>query len=97
MVAEYDRRRRCIVGGLNDIGLPTFEPHGAFYAFPDVRPTGLDAETFSNRLLFEHQVAVVPGEAFGEAGRGFVRSSYATSLEKIETALERIGAFVGSL
>jgi aminotransferase len=85
------------VDGLNRIGLPTFEPRGAFYAFPDVRPTGLDAETFSMRLLKEHEVAVVPGEAFGEAGRGFVRCSYATSLDKIEEALRRIEAFVGGL
>jgi aminotransferase len=97
MVAAYDRRRRIIVDGLNAIGLPTFEPHGAFYAFPDIRPTGLDADTFSTRLLYEHQVAVVPGEAFGEAGRGFVRCSYATSLEKIDLALERIAAFARPL
>jgi len=95
MVAAYDRRRRTIVDGLNAIGLPTFEPHGAFYAFPDIRPSGLDGETFSTRLLYEHKVAVVPGEAFGEAGRGFVRCSYATSLENIEQALERIAAMVG--
>jgi aminotransferase len=97
MVDAYDTRRRTIVAGLNDIGLPTFEPHGAFYAFPDIRPTGLDGETFSERLLMEHKVAVVPGEAFGEAGRGFVRCSYATSLEDIEEALARIDAFVGPL
>lgn len=97
MVAAYDRRRRLIVDGLNAIGLPTFEPHGAFYAFPDIRPTGLDSDTFSTRLLYEHQVAVVPGEAFGEAGLGFVRCSYATSLEKIDLALERIAAFARPL
>ncbi len=97
MVAAYDARRRTIVAGLNDMGLPTFEPHGAFYAFPDIRPTGLDAETFSMRLLHEHQVAVVPGEAFGEAGRGFVRCSYATALPKIEEALRRMKAFLASL
>ncbi len=97
MLAAYDERRRTIVDGLNNIGLPTFEPRGAFYAFPDIRPTGLDAESFSMRLLKEHEVAVVPGEAFGEAGRGFVRCSYATALEKIEVALERIAAFVDTL
>jgi len=97
MIAAYDRRRRTIVDGLNAIGLPTFEPHGAFYAFPDIRPTGLDGDTFSTRLLYEHKVAIVPGEAFGEAGRGFMRCSYATSLEKIEQALERIGGFVRGL
>jgi len=97
MVAAYDRRRRTIVDGLNRIGLPTFEPRGAFYAFPDVRGTGLDSETFSTRLLYEHRVAVVPGEAFGKSGLGFVRCSYANSLERIELALERIEAFVRSL
>lgn len=97
MVAAYDARRRRIVSGLNAIGLPTFEPRGAFYAFPDIRPTGLDGDTFSTRLLYEHKVAVVPGEAFGEAGRGFARCSYATSIEKIDLALERIGAFARPL
>ena len=97
MVAAYDARRRTIVDGLNRIGLPTFEPRGAFYAFPDIRPTGLDGETFSMRLLHEHKVAVVPGEAFGEAGRGFVRCSYATSLQNVHSALERFEAFVGGL
>jgi len=97
MLAAYDERRRVIVPGLNWIGLPTFEPRGAFYAFPDIRPTGLDAETFSMRLLREHKVAVVPGEAFGDAGLGFVRCSYATALPKIEEALNRIEDFVRSL
>jgi aminotransferase len=97
MRAAYDARRRTIVDGLRRIGLPTFEPRGAFYAFPDIRGTGLDGDTFSERLLFDHQVAVVPGDAFGQAGRGFVRCSYATDLSKIELALERIEAFVRSL
>jgi aminotransferase len=97
MRAAYDQRRRRIVDGLNGLGLPTFEPRGAFYAFPDIRATGLDSETFSERLLFEHKVAVVPGEAFGAAGKGFVRCSYATDLAKIEVALTRIGTFVHSL
>jgi aminotransferase len=97
MVAAYDERRRLVVASLNRSGLPTFEPHGAFYAFPDIRPTGLDGETFSQRLLHERRVAVVPGEAFGEAGRGFVRCSYAASLERLQLALERIDALVRSL
>jgi len=97
MRGAYDERRQVIVPGLNRIGLPTFEPRGAFYAFPDIRPSGLDAETFSLRLLEEHKVAVVPGEAFGGAGRGFVRCSYATALDKIEEALDRIERFVGSV
>ncbi len=94
MVAEYDRRRRLIVGGLNSLGLPTFEPRGAFYAFPRVSDSGMDDNEFSERLLMEEKVAVVPGSAFGRAGAGFVRCCYATDYEKIEQALERIGRFV---
>ena len=97
MVAEYDRRRRLIVDGLNALGLPTFEPKGAFYAFPKVEVTGLDDEAFANRLLQEEHVAVVPGNAFGKGGEGFVRCSYATSYEKIEEALRRIERFVKRL
>ncbi len=94
MVAEYDRRRRLIVGGLNEIGLSCFEPQGAFYAFPSVGVTGMDDETFAETLLQEERVAVVPGGAFGESGRGFVRCSYATAYEKIEQALERMNRFM---
>jgi aminotransferase len=97
MVAEYDRRRRLIVDGLNHIGLPTFEPLGAFYAFPKVDVTGLDDETFAERLLEEERVAVVPGSAFGKGGEGFVRCSYATAYEKIEEALRRIERFARRL
>lgn len=93
MVAEYNRRRRLIVDGLNDLGLTTFEPHGAFYAFPSIKTSGMDDETFAERLLQEQRVAVVPGNAFGADGQ-FVRCSYATAYEKIEEALERIGAFM---
>ncbi|MDR3574249.1 MAG: aminotransferase class I/II-fold pyridoxal phosphate-dependent enzyme [Anaerolineaceae bacterium] len=97
MVAEYDRRRKLIVKGLNQIGLPTFEPRGAFYAFPKVSVTGLDDETFANRLLQEEKVALVPGNAFGAGGEGFVRCSYATAYEKIEEALRRIEKFVNRI
>lgn len=97
MVAEYDRRRKLIVNGLNKIGLPTFEPKGAFYAFPKVDVTGLDDEAFANRLLQEEHVAVVPGNSFGAGGEGFVRCSYATAYSKIEEALRRIERFVGRL
>lgn len=97
MVEEYDRRRRLIVDGFNHIGLPTFEPRGAFYAFPKVSITGLDDDTFANRLLQEEKVAVVPGNAFGAGGEGYVRCSYATAYQKIETALERIERFVKRL
>jgi aminotransferase len=94
MVAEYDRRRRVIVDGLNHIGLPTFEPHGAFYCFPRVAGTGLDDETFAERLLLEERVALVPGSAFGPTGAGHVRACYAAQMEEIEEALVRIRRFV---
>ncbi len=94
MVAEYDRRRRLIVNGLNELGLPTFEPLGAFYAFPSITASGMDENTFAEALLQEERVAVVPGTAFGASGAGFVRASYATSYEKIEEALERIARFM---
>ncbi len=94
MVAEYDRRRRLIVDGLNDLGLDCFEPQGAFYAFPSVQITGMDDTEFAETLLHEERVAVVPGGAFGDAGKGYVRCSYATAYEKIEEALERLQQFV---
>ena len=94
MVAEYDRRRRLIVDGLRAVGLSTFEPRGAFYAFPDITVTGMDSVTFSERLLAEERVAVVPGSAFGAYGEGYVRACYASGYEQIEQALERIGRFV---
>ncbi|MBN1370683.1 MAG: pyridoxal phosphate-dependent aminotransferase [Anaerolineaceae bacterium] len=97
MVAEYDRRRRLIVDGLNRIGLPTFEPRGAFYAFPKVSVTGLDDNAFSARLLEEEHVAAVPGSGFGKGGEGFIRCSYATSYDKIEEALRRMERFVNRL
>jgi len=91
---EYDRRRKLIVGGLNQLGLPTFEPHGAFYAFPNVGATGMDDETFAQKLLEEERVAVIPGRSFGAGGEGFVRCSYATAYEKIEEALQRMQHFM---
>ncbi len=94
MVREYNRRRQVIVSGLNSIGLPTFEPQGAFYAFPQVSHLGLSSEAFCEQLLHSEQVAVVPGDAFGPSGAGFVRACYATALNKIEEALERIERFV---
>ncbi|MDD5466712.1 MAG: aminotransferase class I/II-fold pyridoxal phosphate-dependent enzyme [Anaerolineales bacterium] len=94
MRAEYDRRRTLIVSGLNRLGLPTFEPHGAFYAFPNITASGMDEETFAQKLLEEERVAVVPGTAFGPGGEGFVRCSYATAYEKLEEALRRIEAFM---
>ena len=97
MVAEYDRRRKLIVSGLNQIGLPTFEPKGAFYAFPKVSVSGLDDETFCNRLLQEERVAIVPGNSFGLGGEGFARCSYATGYDQLEEALERIERFIGKI
>jgi aminotransferase len=94
MRLEYDRRRRLIVGGLNQLGLPTFEPHGAFYAFPDIRASGMDEDAFAQRLLQEERVALVPGTAFGPGGEGYVRCSYATAYEKIEEALNRLDRFM---
>lgn len=94
MCAEYDRRRRVVVDGLNAIGLPTFEPRGAFYAFPDVRPTGLSSEEFVEALLLEEKVVTVPGDVFGPSGAGYVRLCYANSMSNLEEALERIGRFV---
>ncbi|MBI4674813.1 MAG: aminotransferase class I/II-fold pyridoxal phosphate-dependent enzyme [Chloroflexi bacterium] len=96
MVNEYDLRRQTILAGLNTIGLPTFEPHGAFYVFPDIRPTGLSSNDFSEKLLMEEHVAAVPGDAFGESGAGFVRMSYCNSMENLEEALTRIERLVKS-
>ncbi|HET9521583.1 MAG TPA: aminotransferase class I/II-fold pyridoxal phosphate-dependent enzyme, partial [Candidatus Limnocylindrales bacterium] len=95
MRAEYDRRRRLLVDGFNAIGLRTFEPRGAFYAFPEVTAaTRLSSEDFAQALLEEERVAVVPGSAFGPSGEGHVRACYATSYEQLEEALVRIGRFV---
>lgn len=94
MRQEYNRRRKLIVSGLNELGMPTFEPHGAFYAFPSIENSGMDDETFAQQLLAEENVAVVPGSAFGPGGEGFVRCSYATAYEKIEEALVRMHRFM---
>ncbi|HUT67309.1 MAG TPA: aminotransferase class I/II-fold pyridoxal phosphate-dependent enzyme [Dehalococcoidales bacterium] len=94
MVEDYNRRRLIIVKGLNEIGMPCFEPKGAFYAFPSIVSTGMKSEEFSEKLLMEEKVAVVPGSAFGECGEGYVRCCYATSLADIEEALVRMKRFV---
>lgn len=91
---EYDRRRRLIVDGFNTLGLDCFEPRGAFYAFPSIAASGMSSDDFAMRLLEEEEVAVVPGEAFGPSGEGFIRASYATDYEKIEEALNRIESFM---
>jgi aminotransferase len=97
MIEQYNQRRRVIVKGLNDAGLKCLMPGGAFYAFPSIKETGLSSDEFSERLLFEEKVAVVPGGAFGECGEGHIRCSYATSMDKINLAVERITRFVSRL
>lgn len=94
MRSEYDRRRRFLVDGFNALGLPTFEPQGAFYAFPQVGHLGLSSSEFAEGLLEAQRVAVVPGDAFGQSGAGFVRACYAVSMQKLEMALERIERYV---
>ena len=93
MREAYDQRRRVIVDGLNAAGLPTFEPEGAFYCFPDITSTGLSSEDFAQRLLKEEHVACVPGDAFGPSGAGYLRCSYANSLENVTEAVRRIARF----
>ncbi|HEV2472851.1 MAG TPA: aminotransferase class I/II-fold pyridoxal phosphate-dependent enzyme, partial [Chthonomonadales bacterium] len=96
MVAEYNRRRRYFVQGLNRLGLPCAEPQGAFYVFPSIQEFGLGSVEFAEKLLMEQKVAVVPGNAFGAAGEGYIRCSYAASHADLEEALARIGKFVES-
>lgn len=95
MRREYKKRRDWLVPALNALGLETLMPQGAFYIFPKISSTGMTSEEFALRLLKEHSVACVPGGAFGPSGEGFVRMSYATSLEKIKIAAERIGRMLG--
>lgn len=94
---EYDGRRRYLVEGLNRIGLPCHAPKGAFYVFPDIRPTGLSSEEFCERLLKEQKVAVIPGPAFGPGGEGFVRCCYAVSMGDLSEALTRMSRFLQDL
>lgn len=95
MRTEYDRRRKLMVDGMNDLALDCFEPRGAFYAFPSVKNSGMDDMTFAEKLLLEEKVAVVPGSAFGESGAGYVRCCYATAYNEIEEALRRLRRFMG--
>jgi len=94
MIEEYDMRRRLLVKGFNDMGLECFEPEGAFYVFPSIRSTGLSSEEFCEKLVYGKKVAVVPGSAFGKSGEGFVRVSYAYSLQHLQTGLARIREFL---
>jgi len=97
MREEYNRRRRVICDRLNSLGLTCFEPKGAFYVFPSIEITGLSSEEFCERLLMEYGVAVIPGNAFGECGEGFVRCCYASSMRDLTEALARIEAFLEKL
>ena len=97
MTAEYNRRRRLIYNGLRDIGVESFEPEGAFYIYPNIGKFGLTSEEFCEKLLYEHKCAIVPGIAFGAAGEGFARISYAYSVKHINQALERMEAFIKTL
>jgi aminotransferase len=96
MITEYVKRRNFIVSRFNDIGLPCLMPKGAFYVFPDIRPTGMKSRDFALKLLAEQKVAVVPGNAFGDCGEGHIRCSYATSIDTIKNAMTGIEKFVDS-
>lgn len=97
MMESYNQRRRLVVKGFRDIGIDCHEPQGAFYAFPCISSTGLTSEEFAFRLLNEAKVAAVPGHVFGMGGEGFLRCSYATSVNQLLEALERIGKFMSKL
>ncbi|WP_018753067.1 aminotransferase class I/II-fold pyridoxal phosphate-dependent enzyme [Paenibacillus sanguinis] len=97
MIESYNQRRRLVVQGLRDIGLECHEPQGAFYAFPSIASTGLSSEEFAQRLLLEAKVAAVPGNVFGAGGEGFLRCSYATGVNQLSEALQRMGEFVHRL
>ncbi|WP_306486331.1 pyridoxal phosphate-dependent aminotransferase [Abiotrophia sp.] len=94
---SYNQRRRYLMAELKRLGIPCFEPFGAFYIFPNISQFGLSSEEFATRLIREHKVAVVPGSAFGQSGEGFVRVSYAYSIEELKQAFERIERFITEL
>lgn len=97
MVASYNARRRLIVDGFRNLGFDCFEPRGAFYIFPSLKFTGMTSEEFAEKLLMAEKVAVVPGTAFGPSGEGFIRCSYASSVDNINEALRRIGHFLETI
>lgn len=97
MVEDYDIRRKYLVDALNKLGLECFEPQGAFYVFPCIKSTGLSSEEFCEKLLYSKKVAVVPGNAFGDSGEGFIRISYAYSLKYLKEAVKLIGSFLEDL
>ena len=94
---SYNQRRRYLMAELERLGIPCFEPFGAFYIFPNISQFGISSEEFATRLIREHKVAVVPGSAFGQSGEGFVRVSYAYSIEELKQAFERIERFITEL
>ena len=97
MVEAYDQRRRYLMHAFKEMGLDCFEPFGAFYVFPSIKKFGLSSEEFANRLLREQKLAVVPGTAFGDCGEGFLRISYAYSIDNLKQGLERIEKFINTL
>lgn len=97
MRGEYDARRRFVVEAFNNMGLPCFEPQGAFYCFPDIRSTGLSSEAFCEKLLTAQQVAAIPGNSFGDCGEGFIRCCYASSMKQLSEAMDRIQKFLETL
>lgn len=97
MRTQYDIRRRLIVDGFRKMGLYCFEPEGAFYVFPCIRSTGLTSNEFCERLLMQEKVAIIPGNAFGDCGEGYVRVSYSYSLNHIKEALKRIKKFISNI
>ena len=97
MRESYNERRRYLVTRLREMGMDCFESYGAFYVFPSIKRFNMSSEEFATRLLEEEKVAIVPGTAFGDCGEGFLRISYAYSIENLKIALDRIGAFVARL
>lgn len=97
MRESYDQRRRYLLHAFKEMGLPCFEPYGAFYVFPCIKEFGMTSEEFATRFLEEEKVAVVPGTAFGDSGEGFLRISYAYSLDNLREAIGRLANFVGRL
>ena len=97
MVEAYNQRRRFLLNSFKEMGIDCFEPFGAFYVFPSIAKFGMTSEEFANRLLREQKLAVVPGTAFGECGAGFVRISYAYSIENLKQGMDRIRKFIESL
>lgn len=97
MRMAYNERRRYLVTRLREIGMDCFEPYGAFYVFPSIKRFGMRSEEFANRLLQEEKVAIVPGTAFGDCGEGYMRISYAYSIQDLKKALDRIEAFTNRL